>query len=64
MIDVLDNINITTVVISTEEYKTLVRDSERLEIIKRKVKANKYISVEELKDILNIKEEVKGTGEK
>ena len=45
----------STVSVPKPEYEDLIRDSERLEIIKRKVKANKDVGTEELKEILDIK---------
>ena len=57
----------STVSVPKPEYEDLVRDSEKLEIIKRKVKANKYVGMEELKEILDIENETetigKGKGE-
>lgn len=43
--------------ISTKEYKELVRQSEKLEMIKRFVEDSKYMPIHEVKIILGMKEE-------
>lgn len=45
------------IAITKKHYKDLIRDSERVNVLKRIVKNNDYISLKELKAILEIEED-------
>ena len=50
--------------ISRAEYMTLVKESERNDTIRRLLKKNKHISIEDLKIILCVEDEEAPKGEK
>ena len=48
--------NEQTITLSLLDYETLVRDSEKLEAVKRYIVSNKYISTSDITAILDIEE--------
>ena len=46
-----------TVIISTEEYAKLIRASERVDILRRCLSGNMYLTDKDIRTILNLDEE-------
>ncbi len=51
--------NERTITITLDEYRELVQKSERIETVRRFCEKSEYVSVEEVKNILGIKEQKK-----